>query len=106
LKDIAHEPAVLREIVHEPEYTQAVTRLFQSLRRADEILDGLEFFVSRRAELGMAVRGYPSDEFASWLSKPVPGKGRVRVLYHYGPETVTMLSAWIVPEELEGKFSR
>lgn len=54
--------------------------------------------------MGMAVRGYPREEFASWLSKPLPAKGRVRVLYRYDDVSVTMLDAWLIPERLEGMF--
>ena len=70
LSATAHEPGLLREIVHEP----------------------------------LAVRGFPSDEFASWLSKNIPGKGRVRVLYRYDDVSVTMLEASLIPEALEGMF--
>lgn len=53
--------------------------------------------------MGMAVRGYP-EEFASWLSKPIPGMGRVRVIYHHDSRAVTMLDAWLIPEKLDGQF--
>jgi hypothetical protein len=90
--------------VHEPEYVEAVSRFFQTIRRADEILEGLEYFLSRRAEMGMAVRGYPPGQFASWLSKPISGKGRIRVLYRYDEASVVMLDAWEIPASLEGTF--
>lgn len=61
--------------MHAPEYQKAIDRIFHDVRRADEILEGLEYFLSRRAEMGMAVRGYPPGEYASWLSKFLPGKG-------------------------------
>lgn len=51
----------------------------------------------------MAVRGYP-PEFASWLSKPIPGKGRVRVIYHHDKKAVTMLDAWLIPDQYDGQF--
>lgn len=90
--------------MHAPEYEEAVDRIFHDIRRADEVLEGLEYFVSRRAEMGMAVRGYPPDEFASWLSKSLSGKGRIRVIYRYDDVSVTMLDARLVPESLEGMF--
>lgn len=66
------------------------------MRRADEVLEGLELFVSRRAEMGMAVRGYPA-EFASWLSKLLPDGQRVRVVYRYDTEEVHLIDAWTIP---------
>ena len=87
-----------------PEYQKAIDRIFHDVRRADEVLEGLEYFLSRRAEMGMAVRGYPPEEYASWLSKSLPGKGRVRVLYRYDDVSVVMLDAWLIPESLEGMF--
>lgn len=59
------------------------------------MLEGLHTFISRRAELGMAVRGYPASEFGSWISKPIP-QGRLRVIYRYDDESVNMLDAWLV----------
>jgi hypothetical protein len=99
----SHEPELLREVVREPEFEEATRILFKSVRRADEVLEGLEIFLSRRAEMGMAVRGYP-EQFASWLSKPIPGMGRVRVVYHHDARAVTMLDAWLIPEKLDGQF--
>jgi hypothetical protein len=77
---IAHEPEHLRTLVHEPEYSAAIQGIFHSVQRADEVLAGLELFVSRRAEMGMAVRGYPQG-YASWLSTRLPDGKRVRVVY-------------------------
>jgi hypothetical protein len=99
----SHEPELLREIVREPEFEESTRSIFKSIRRADEILEGLEIFLSRRAEMGMAVRGYP-QEFASWLSKPIPGMGRVRVIYHHDDRAVTMLDAWLIPDQYDGQF--
>jgi hypothetical protein len=105
LSDISHEPEILRTIVHDEGYVEAVGKIFSSVARADAILEGLEFFISRRADLGMAVKGYPEKEFASWVSKRIPGKGRIRVVYRYDDKTVHMLSAWLIPDEIEGKLA-
>ena len=74
-----------------------MTAIFQGVRRADDVLEGLHIFLSRRAELGMAIRGYPASEFASWISKPIP-QGRVRVIYRYDDQSVNMLDAWLVSD--------
>jgi len=102
--DISQEPERLRRVIRTPPYEEAIRKIVPSVARAAEVLMGLEDFVSRRPELGMAVRGYPSDQFASWLSKPLPGQGRIRVTYHFDAVVVTLLDAWIVPEQLEGQF--
>jgi len=91
-----HEPIYLREIVYEPEFDEALGLIFSSIRRADEVLEGLTFFLSRRAELGLAVRGLPLNH-ASWLSQLLPDRSRVRVLYEYTNDEVVMLDAWLVP---------
>ena len=53
--------------------------------------------------MGMAVRGYPPEEFGSWISKNVPGKGRSESSIAT-TMSVTMIDAWLIPEHLEGKF--
>jgi hypothetical protein len=92
----AHEPAHLRTLVYEPEYTAAIQTIFKTVRRADEVLSGLELFISRRAEMGLAIKGYPADEFATWLSRLLPN-GRVRVLYRYDSKEVHLIDAWMIP---------
>jgi hypothetical protein len=104
LSDSSHEPDLLREIIHEPEFDEATRQIFSSIKRADEVLEGLEFFLGRRAEMGMAVPRYDPAQFGSWLSRPIPGKGRVRVIYHYNESAVTMLDAWVIPDRLDGQF--
>ena len=54
--DISHEPRHLRTLVHEPEYRKAIEKIFDDVQRADEVLDALDFFISRRAEMGMAFK--------------------------------------------------
>ncbi len=71
--------------MHEPEYLKAIEEVFQTVQRADEVLYGLESFISRRAEVGMACVGYP-PEFGTWLSTLLPNDCRVRVLYTYTKE--------------------
>lgn len=105
MSDSSHEPDLLREIIHEPEYQEATRRIFSSIRRADEVLEGLEFFLGRRAEMGMAVPRYDPAQFASWLSKPIGGKGRVRVVYHYDETSVTMLAHGSFPSVWMGSSS-
>jgi len=67
-------------------------------------LSALELFVSRRAEQGMAVRGY-RENFASWISKLLPAGDRIRVLYWYDDHTVRMIDAWIVPGATNDPYS-
>lgn len=98
-----HEPKHFRTLVHEPEYEQAVERIYRDIRRADSILAGLEAWVSRRAEICYAVVGYPPEEFASWVSKRTR-EGRVRVIFHYTNEVVTLIDARLIPDNLEGMF--
>ncbi|HSG38973.1 MAG TPA: hypothetical protein VLE27_04995 [Thermoanaerobaculia bacterium] len=100
--DSSHEPELFRELVHEPEYVDALEKIFKDIRRADDVMEGLETFVSRRAEMGMAYERYPAD-FATWLSKRTP-QGRVRVLYKYNDRSVHLLLAWIIPDWKEGQF--
>jgi hypothetical protein len=98
LKNIEPEPpAVQRTIVHEARYDRATELVFLGARRADDALEGLEFFVSRRPEMGMAIRDFDPSEFASWVTKPLP-EGRVRVIYGYDAQKVILLDAWLVPE--------
>lgn len=91
----SHEPEHNRTLVHEPEYALATEEIFRTVQRADEVLSGLEFFVSRRAEIGMAVRDRAG--IASWLSQLLPDGQRVRVLYAFSAHSVHLLDAWTVP---------
>lgn len=91
----AHEPQRLRAIAYEPEYLEARSRIERDVPRAEEALEAVESFLSRRAEMGLAIRGYDPNEFATWLTKPL-GKTRIRVLYHYDDSTVTLIEAWLV----------
>lgn len=58
---------------------------------------GLIEFVSRRPEMGLAVRGLPA-EFGSWVTKPLPSRNRVQVIYHYDQDKVTLLDARLIPD--------
>lgn len=90
--------------MHEPEYQLATRRIFETIQRADEVLGGLELFISRRAELGMAV-DRRHGAFFTWLSTLLPNKSRVRVLYRYTNEVVYLIDAWTLPGFDEGPYS-
>jgi hypothetical protein len=89
--------------VHEPEYDQALERIYRDLRRADDIIAGLEFWISRRAEICYAVAGYPPEGYAFWLSKRTQ-EGRARVIFSYDEEVAYLITAWLIPDHLEGLF--
>jgi hypothetical protein len=97
LKGTESEPPAQRTLVHEAKYDRSIEVVFLGAKRADDALEGLELFVSRRPEMGMAIRNYDPSEFASWITKPLP-EGRVRVIYRYDAQQVILLDAWIVPE--------
>ncbi|HYG64030.1 MAG TPA: hypothetical protein VEL74_15750 [Thermoanaerobaculia bacterium] len=84
-----------REVVYEPEYLRASEQLSHRILRATEALQQVESFLSRRPELGLALRSYSPSEFGTWITKPLDGV-RIRVLYHYDERTVTMLDAWLI----------
>lgn len=67
-------------------------------------MEGLESFLSRSAEMGMAYKGYDRAHFSTWLSKRIP-EGRVRVLYAYTEEAVYLLDAWVIPAHLTASSS-
>lgn len=103
MRNSSQETPHFRELVHEPSYSEALERIFHDIQRADDIMEGLETFVSRSAEMGMAYQGYDQARVSTWLSKRIP-EGRVRVLYAYTEEVAHLLNAWVIPAHLDGKF--
>jgi hypothetical protein len=103
LNGLDPEPRHFRTLIHEPEYDQALERIYKDLWRADDIVAGLDFWISRRAEDCYAVEGYPPKGFAFWLSKRTR-EGRIRVIFSYDDETVHLITAWLIPDHLEGLF--
>lgn len=91
--------------MHEPDYLKAIEEVFETVQRADDVLGGLELFISRRAEMGMACKGYP-PEFCTWLSTLLPNDCRVRVLYTYTTEEAHLLDAWMVSGSADGPYYR
>jgi hypothetical protein len=63
---------------------------------------GLEFWISRRAEICYAVENHPPD-VAFWISKRTQ-EGRARVIFSFQEETAYLLTAWLIPDRLEGLF--
>lgn len=91
--DSEREPSP-RKLSRHPEYERTLDEIFETFSQARSVMAGLEDFVRSRPEMGMAVEGL-SEEFASWISKPVQGR-RVRVVYQYDEDSVTLLDAWTI----------
>src|SRR3954447_16291569 len=93
----SHEPEVLRTVIFEHEYEASRAQICGGIRQADDFLQGLERFISKRAEMGYAYKPNDPPGVATYLSKILPSGKRIRVLYWYNREVVKMVLAWEVP---------
>lgn len=91
---------MVRTIRHQPRYDQDLKTICGTLERGDEIIRGLEWYIARMPERGLAVRGLDPDRYGSWVAHALGYS--IQVVYAYGPEEVLCISARIVPSRTLG----